>query len=170
MLAGENEHGTLTNLPESTGERSKLDRFGTGSDYKPDFTAIQAFPLARLVDCAAPRRVDQGLAGSLAEIVRVGLDLEPWGNGGDKVIFKAVSPTIFDRRIRCREGQPNLGPGVARTRPSGERVGAKPLAALELEQPAAFASPPGLGCLALELGDPRDAHEVCGDKMERRNQ
>src|SRR5688572_27508902 len=101
----------------------------------------------------------------LAEVVGVGLDLDLYRLGGDEMIVEAVALRISDRGFLAVEIEPHLRLGVARARPSGQRVGAERRLALELEQPAAGVGLPRLGGSAIELGNARDGHR--GLKWQR---
>src|SRR5215208_4578471 len=76
------------------------------------------------------------------------------------MIAEPVLLAVSDCRIFRREFHADLRVGVARTVPSGERVGANRLLPLELEQPAAGVRLARLGGLAVELGNARDRHRM----------
>src|SRR3954451_18328215 len=73
-----------------------------------------------------------GLSSSLAEIVGVGLKLEPDGPRGNEVIIEPVLVAISDRRFAGGEGHPPLRVGVARPIPARQRIGAERLLPFEL--------------------------------------
>src|SRR5438874_4848913 len=60
-----------------------------------------------------------GLSSSLAEIVGVGLELEPDGRRRNDVVFEPVPTAISDGCFPGREGHAHLGFGVARPVPPG---------------------------------------------------
>src|SRR5438270_4602102 len=99
-----------------------------------------------------------GLSSSLAEIVGVGLELQPHGRRRDDVEFQPVLLAISDRGLFCRECEAHLRLGVARSVLSGQRISTLRLTALALELPAAGMSLARLGRLTLHLGNSGDGH------------
>ena len=82
-----------------------------------------------------------------AEIVGVGLDLKPHGRGGDDMIIEAVLVAVGDCGLPRSESHPHLRVGVAGPVPPRQRVGAKRLLPLELQDPLSRVRIAGLGGL-----------------------
>src|SRR5690349_15012535 len=94
------------------------------------------------------------------EIVGVGLQLHPDRRRRNDVVLETVLVAISNRRILGSEGHPDLGIGVARAVPAGQRIRPQRLLPLELQQPQAGVGLARLRRLALELGYACGRHGV----------
>src|SRR3569623_3738763 len=133
---------------------SKLDGFGPGADDQANSFAVQPSPY--LGGSKVPPLWRK--SSSLAEVVGVGLDLEPDRRGGEHVVGQTVPVAVGDGRILRREGQANLRPSVARAVPPGQRIRPLSFLTLELEEPLAGLGLAGLGGLARDFGNAGGGH------------
>jgi hypothetical protein len=92
------------------------------------------------------------------KIVGVGLQLEADRRRGHDVVLEPMFVTIGDRRVLRLEVDPHLRAGIARPVPAGQRIGAKRLLALKLQEPFASIGLSGLRRPALQLRDAGDGH------------